>query len=88
MVQWCLLITPDDEARANPKSYHTGVMWGEKMMLYGGEGTEGTSSEIYSLTFAECTQAEIDEAEKVCFALTLLLVCRVVGKCSVGWVVD
>jgi len=62
--EWCLLFTPDDEARANPKSYHTGVMWGEKMLLYGGEGTEGTSSEIYSLTFAECTQAEIDEAEK------------------------
>jgi len=62
---WSTVCTPDDEARANAKSYHTGVMWGDRMMLYGGEAEEGTSSEIFALAFPETTQAEIDEAQQV-----------------------
>ena len=39
-LQWSVVIVPEDEAKATPKSYHSIVMWGKEMCMFGGEASK------------------------------------------------
>eukprot|EP00656_Telonema_subtile_P056844 TRINITY_DN9200_c0_g2_i2.p1 TRINITY_DN9200_c0_g2~~TRINITY_DN9200_c0_g2_i2.p1 ORF type:complete len:433 (-),score=102.83 TRINITY_DN9200_c0_g2_i2:222-1520(-) len=62
--QWSPMQFPEDEAKATPKAYHSVVMCGDRMLMFGGEAEQGTSCEMFDLSFASATQQHIQEAQQ------------------------
>lgn len=65
---WTQLPLPLDEAKASPKAYHSAVLWKreghEDLLIFGGEGEYGATTEMWALTFPEVDiKKEIEDAE-------------------------